>query len=120
MPAVTECSNPNGEPIATTHWPALVRPALALSKEPGGGVTPFSRHQEPGSRWLRRALHHPLRDRARADARQEAVAALRAGHLGGAAIDSDWVPVDMAAPAALPTAVPAADGMAVLAPPAPT
>ncbi|WP_413770365.1 hypothetical protein, partial [Vibrio vulnificus] len=30
-----------------------------------------------GSRWLRRALHHPLRDRARADARQEAVAALR-------------------------------------------
>ncbi|MBV5284740.1 MAG: DNA mismatch repair protein MutS [Methyloversatilis discipulorum] len=30
-----------------------------------------------GSRWLRRALHHPLRERARADARQEAVAALR-------------------------------------------
>ncbi|WP_018410244.1 DNA mismatch repair protein MutS [Methyloversatilis thermotolerans] len=30
-----------------------------------------------GSRWLRRALHHPLRERARADARQQAVAALR-------------------------------------------
>lgn len=30
-----------------------------------------------GSRWLRRALHHPLRDRTAADARQEAVAALR-------------------------------------------
>ncbi len=30
--------------------------ALCDSNEPGGGVTPFSRHQAPGSRWVRRAL----------------------------------------------------------------
>ena len=26
------------------------------SNEPGGGVTPFSLHQAPGSRWLRRGM----------------------------------------------------------------
>ena len=26
------------------------------SNDPGGGVTPFSRHQAPGSRWLRRGM----------------------------------------------------------------
>jgi hypothetical protein len=26
------------------------------SNEPGGGVTPFSRHHSPGLRWLRRAI----------------------------------------------------------------
>ncbi|MBU0603110.1 MAG: DNA mismatch repair protein MutS [Gammaproteobacteria bacterium] len=32
-----------------------------------------------GSRWLRRCLHHPLRERSRAEARHQAVDALRAG-----------------------------------------
>src|SRR4051794_27118975 len=29
---------------------------MFCSKEPGGGVTPFSRHHDPGSRWLRRGM----------------------------------------------------------------
>jgi DNA mismatch repair protein MutS len=33
-----------------------------------------------GSRWLRRCLHHPLRERALAEARHQAVDALRADH----------------------------------------
>src|SRR6185295_14893126 len=29
---------------------------LCVSNDPGGGVTPFSRHHSPGGRWVGRAL----------------------------------------------------------------
>ena len=40
-----------------------------------------------GSRWLRRCLHHPLRVRAQAEARHQAVDALRADHDAGNGAD---------------------------------